>query len=193
MNSLDPRVNRLERVDYKNQSSPEQLSTFEVFTCLKEGKPYTHTGIVHAPDLDLGFIFGKEQYSRRQTCVGIWVVATKDVWVSELTEGDTNVLDKYQKEQPGETQYDLFVLPKRGKQHVFVDCIKAGSPEGAIAIMGKEYEGAFAYNVWVVESDKMYKTESGLAPIWDTLPEKKFRDALAYRAGDKLKNFLESK
>ena len=41
------------------KESLDQLETFEVFVQAKEGRPYQHEGIVHAPNEDIAFLFGK--------------------------------------------------------------------------------------------------------------------------------------
>ena len=45
-------------------------------------------GIVHAPNAEMAFLFGKEQYGRRGLSVNIWVVKTRDVFVSEYDDSD---------------------------------------------------------------------------------------------------------
>jgi ring-1,2-phenylacetyl-CoA epoxidase subunit PaaB len=45
--------------------------------------------------------------------------------------------------------------------------------------------------VWVIERSKIRFTTPEEQDLWNTLPEKKFRDASDYKGGDKLKEFLE--
>lgn len=194
MESLDPRIKRLERQEYQQKSEPDQLSTFEVFTQLREKAPYKHTGIVHAPDLEMAFLFAKEQYSRRQTCTGIWVVATSDVFVSEFTENEANILDQFQTTgEEGGKPFSIFLLLKRGKQHQFAGKSKGADAAEAISNFYNENKDSRAFNVWAAEESNILKYEHEVGEIWETLDEKGFRDAAAYRAGDKLKNFLAKK
>jgi ring-1,2-phenylacetyl-CoA epoxidase subunit PaaB len=95
--SLDPRVNRLPDQSFGDNvadATVNQLETYEVFVQPKEGRPLEHEGVVHASDEDMAFIFAKEQFSRRSTCVGILIVRTDHVHVSPMSDGGVNVYDK---------------------------------------------------------------------------------------------------
>ena len=89
--SLDPRVTRAQ-IDENNSISPlnemDQWETYEVFHQKKRGDQHMHVGIVHAPNAEMAFLFAKEQFGRRGVSVNIWVVRTKDVFVSEYEDQD---------------------------------------------------------------------------------------------------------
>jgi len=95
--SLDPRINRLpgtgEWQQEYEKDSLDQFPTFEVFVQAKEDKPFQHEGIVHAPEPNFAFLFAKEQFSRRYSCSGIWVVNTQNVIISDYTENSQNIYD----------------------------------------------------------------------------------------------------
>jgi phenylacetate-CoA oxygenase PaaH subunit len=94
MNSLDPRVNRLPEIkETPPKGQLDQLGTYEVFVQPKEGKPFQHEGIVHAPDLEMAFILAKESLTRRFQCISLFVTDTRNVISSEITEGDVNAYD----------------------------------------------------------------------------------------------------
>lgn len=59
MKSLDPRIERLPELAVAPQPKGplDQFGSFEVFVQPKEGKPFQHEGIVHAPDLELAYEF----------------------------------------------------------------------------------------------------------------------------------------
>lgn len=199
MKSLDPRVNRLELFTADSPLSPkaplDQFGTYEVFLQLKEGKQYQHVGIVHAPSCELAYVFAKEQYSRRLLCSGIFVVDTRDVFVTAFTEGDENIYASISEEFPsgGETEeYEFFHLAKRGKQHGHIGSVEARSYQEALSLAKSEFiDGKPVYNVWVVKTNDILFTSDEDKMIWDTLPEKKFRDAIAYKAADKIKEYKE--
>lgn len=90
LDSLDPRINRwnLREQQTANFDSPplDQLPTYEVFIQLKENKAFEHVGIVHAATPDMAFLFAKEQFSRRYTCTGMWVVPSDRVWATAFTK-----------------------------------------------------------------------------------------------------------
>lgn len=199
MKSLDPRVLRLPQLDvdaplqYKAQA--DQLGTYEIFVQAKEGKPFQHEGIVHAPDLEMAFILAKESLTRRFQCVSIFAADTRSVVVSATTEGDKNAYDTLSEVvATGEKRkFEIFHLPKRGKQHVHAGTVDAGSVEEAFSEAKKKFGTVKVYNVWAIPSDKIRFTLPEEKDLWKTLPEKKFRDAAEYKGGDKLKEFLEKR
>jgi len=199
MKSLDPRVNRLNLLTSDSPLSPkaplDQFGTYETFVQLKDGKPYDHAGIVHAPSSELAYVFAKEQYSRRLICNGLFVVDTRDVFVTPFSEGDVNIYSQISEKFPdgGDLEeYEFFHLNKRGKQHQHIGSVEAHSYEEALALAKSEFEtGKPVYNVWVIKTSDILFTSDEDRIIWDTLPEKKFRDAIDYKAADKIKEYKE--
>lgn len=199
MKSLDPRVNRLPAVGQPGQVEPkaplDQFGTFEVFVQPREGKPFQHEGIVHAPNLEMAFVLAKEAFTRRFTCVSLYVVDTRHVYVSPMTESTTSVFEFIHEtpEQPGvKLSYEIFLLAKRGKQHVHAGTVLATTPAEAMSEGKKHFQSdKVMYNMWAVRTRDIRFTQPDEKELWLTLPEKKFRDASDYKGGDKLKEFLE--
>lgn len=198
MNSLDPRVKRLPDIkDTPPKEQLDQLGTYEVFVRPKEGKPFQHEGIVHAPDLEMAFILAKESLTRRFQCVSIFVTDTRNVTASATTEGDENVYDQINSgtesfpPSGARGSYEVFHLVKRGKQHVHAGTVEARSAEEALTEAKKKFGTVKVCNVWVIPVSAIRYTSPEEIDLWNTLPEKKFRDAASYKGGDKLKQFLE--
>ncbi len=197
MNSLDPRVVRLPAVGEPGVIRPkaplDQFGSFEVFVEPKEGRPFQHEGIVHAPDIELAYVFAKENFTRRFTCSSLYVTETRSVFVSPTTEGNTNAYDSIAEVPPtGKAEtYLIYHLPKRGKQHVEAGTVEAGSAEEAMSLAKKMLNTKVVYNVWAVKKSDIRFTDPEEKDLWTTLPEKRFRDAADYKGGDKLKNFLD--
>ncbi|UII24557.1 phenylacetic acid degradation b [Fulvivirga maritima] len=199
-NSLDPRINRLNIDEYPadlTRKVPlDQFGTYEVFTQSKAEQPYQHEGIVHAPNAEMAFIFAKEQFSRRMTCSGLFVVETKNIFVTATTENNINIYHQVSDHSPasGEPeQYEFFHLMKRGKQHQHVGSIEARNAQEALALAKPAFaEEDPVLNVWVIKTQDILFTSEEDAIIWNTLPDKKFRSASAYKASDKIKAFKES-
>ena len=196
MKSLDPRIRRLQLSDdsqLNQKESLDQLETFQVFVQVKENRSYQHEGIVHAPSKDLAFLFGKEQYSRRGTCTGLAVARTENVFATRFTENAENVYDQIPVEPSDSkttTAYEVFHLYKRGKQHKHAGRVEATSPNDALVKAGEIYNnGKPVLNIWIIKSDDLLFTSEEDRDIWQTLSEKQFRDAIAYKALDKLKAF----
>lgn len=199
MKSLDPRVNRLPVIGEPGEILPkaplDQLGTYEVFVQPKEGKPFQHEGIVHAPDLEMSFVLAKETFTRRFTCVSLYVCDTRQVYVSPMTDATLNaydVINDSPEVKPEKGSYEVYQLLKRGKQHVHAGTVQAGSPQEAMAEAKKAFKSdKMVYNVWVIKTTDIRYTSAEEQELWLTLPEKKFRDASDYKGGDKLKAFLE--
>lgn len=173
----------------------DQFATYEVFVQPQEGKPFQHEGVVHAPDIELAFVLAKETFTRRFTCTALLVVDTRHVYVSAMTEGSQSVYDILSGEVPdqsGGEAYEIFHLVKRGKQHVHVGQVQAtGGAEALIqAKRVLSADSTRVFNVWAIRKSKIRYTREDEKDLWNTLPEKKFRDATAYKAGDKLNAFL---
>ncbi|HEU5292303.1 MAG TPA: phenylacetic acid degradation b [Cyclobacteriaceae bacterium] len=199
MKSLDPRVNRLPVIGVPGQILPkatlDQFGTYEVFVQPKDGKPFQHEGIVHAPDLEMGFVLAKEAFTRRFTCVSLYVTDTRNVYVSPMTDGTVSAYDFVHDVEPqsGEkTSYEIYHLLKRGKQHQHMGTVQAVTPQEAMLEAKKVFKtDKVAFNIWAVRTSDIRFTTPEEKELWLTLPEKKFRDAADYKGGDKLKEFLE--
>ncbi len=196
MKSLDPRVNRLPKTT--SNTSPkvpfDQFGTFEVFVQPKEGKPFQHEGIVHAPNLEMAYVLAKEAFTRRFTCISIFVAETRNIYVSKLTEGKENAYDHIAEVKDGGTKeaYEIFHLFKRGKQHVHVGTVNASNYDEAMWVAHQKLKGEKqVFNIWAIRQADIRFTDKEDMDLWHTLPEKKFRDAAAYKGGEKLKSFLE--
>lgn len=198
MKSLDPRVNRLPgygQGEVQPKAALDQLGTYEVFVQAKEGKPFQHEGIVHSADIELAYILAKETFTRRFTCVSLYVTDTRDVYVSPLSEGQTSAYDllpAVDVQQGEQEMYEVYHLVKRGKQHVHAGEVSASSPQGAMQVAKQQLgEGKVVFNVWAIRKKAIRYTTDADKDFWLTLPDKKYRDAADYKAGDKLTSFLE--
>jgi ring-1,2-phenylacetyl-CoA epoxidase subunit PaaB len=200
MKSLDPRVNRLPKIENSGGMIPkpplDQFGTFEVFVEPKDGKPFQHEGAVHAPNIEMAFILAKETFTRRFTCSALAIADTSNIYVSPMTEGTQNVYDLIAKtvdtNLDNEVTFEIYYLLKRGKQHIHGGQVKAISYlQAMIAAKNKNPTDRIIYNVWAIKTQDMRFSTSEEKELWLTLPDKKFRDAADYKGGDKLKDFLE--
>ncbi|HQQ82588.1 MAG TPA: phenylacetic acid degradation b [Cyclobacteriaceae bacterium] len=193
MKSLDPRIERLPELTVAPlpKAPLDQFGSYEVFVQPKEEKPFQHEGIVHAPDLELAYVFAKENFTRRFTCTSLYVVDTRKVFVSATTDGNQNAYDTVAAESvSGSDTFEIYHLLRRGKQHVAVGTVKAGSPSEAMAEAKKHFGDKLVFNIWAIRQADIRYTTPEERDLWNTLPEKRFRDAADYKGGDKLNNFL---
>lgn len=171
----------------------DQFGTFEVFVQPREGRPFQHEGIVHAPNIEMAYILAKETFTRRFTCTSLYVADTRNVFVSPLTEGSQNVYDQIEDltGEPGTDSFEIFHLLKRGKQHVHAGTVRAANPQQAFSHAKKLFQGkTAALNVWAMRTADIRFTSPEEQDLWITLPEKKFRDAAEYKGGEKLKDLI---
>ncbi len=198
MNSLDPRVNRLPEQKGENTSPKvplDQFGTYEVFVQAKEGKPFQHEGIVHAPNLEMAYVLAKEAFTRRFTCVSIYVADTRSIYVSKMTDGTDDAYNHVKESTSGQNKdsFEIYHLFKRGKQHVHAGTVEGGDYSEALWLARQQLRNEKqVFNVWVIRTKGIRFTKDEDLDFWHTLPDKKFRDAAAYKGGDKLKVFLEN-
>ncbi len=200
MTSLDPRVNRLPEIGTEGLIVPkvplDQFGTFEVFVQAKEEKAFQHEGAVHAPNLEMAYILAKETFTRRFTCISLYVVDTRNVYVSPMTEGDQNaygliLIDDASDQEKNKRAFEIYHMVKRGKQHIHVGSVNASSPQEAMSMAKQSFNTGKVLNIWVIASDDIRFTSPEEKELWLTLSEKKFRDAADYKGGEKLSSFLE--
>lgn len=168
----------------------DQFGTFEVFVQPREGKPFQHEGIVHAPDLEMAWVLAKETFTRRFTCTSLYVADTRHIYVSPLTEGNQSAYDLILEagdDHGKEATYEIYHLLKRGKQHVHAATVQAAGPLQAMARAKPQFAGKTVLNVWALRTTDIRFTTEEEKDLWSTLPEKKFRDAAEYKGGDRLK------
>jgi ring-1,2-phenylacetyl-CoA epoxidase subunit PaaB len=195
MEILDPRLKRLhlQTGEAPSKDKLDQLPTFEVFLQTKEPRPFTHEGCVHANSAAMAMVFAKEQYSRRGTCSGIWIVNTKDIMVTEYSDNQIDIYDQFTEAGGGEgDEYSIFHMLKRGTQHKFAGVVKAKSPAEALAVAKTSIERKKpVLNVWLTQTSNIFKTTEEDKVIWQTTPEKLFREAIDYKTQEKLNQFKE--
>lgn len=199
LKSLDPRVNRLnislEAPNPAQKDKLDQFETYEVFVQTKENKPFEHVGIVHAPNEEMAFLFAKEQYTRRgMFCISLCVIKTENLKVSDYSENQQDIYDSFNGNYSGKTthSFEVFHLIKRGTQHRYEGNVQAKNFEDALLAARDMYpRDKPVLNVWVVKSEDIFVSDEEDQDIWDTLKEKKYRDAIDYRAADKIKAFKE--
>jgi len=202
LQSLDPRVTRLHLPEgdmppMEAKPALDQFETYEAFHQKKEGAAHTYVGPVHAPNEEVAFLFAKEQYSRRFPCVGLWVVRTAHIQVTPYAGDSENIYDMLRIEAPAEPSaeavpYEIFHLKKRGKAHTHAGRVLATSYQEALQEARKAFgDKGPIVNVWIVKSKDVLQSAEEDKDMWTTIPEKKYRDAIAYKVMDKITKFKE--
>ena len=86
--------------------------------------------------------------------------------------------------------YEVFHQEKRGKHVTHVGVVHASNPEMAL-VMAKEVFGrrGKTTNLWVVKTSDVYTFSSEDEDMFETTPEKHFRDPAYYKVRDRIEKF----
>lgn len=103
-------------------------------------------------------------------------------------------LDLYKdKDGGGEQQwptYEVFHQAKKGKQVVHCGIVHAPSPELALVFAKEQYgRRQTTTDLWVVKTTDVFTLGHELEDIFDTTPEKTFRDPGAYKVRDRIEKY----
>jgi ring-1,2-phenylacetyl-CoA epoxidase subunit PaaB len=86
--------------------------------------------------------------------------------------------------------YEVFHQKKRGDQHIHVGIVHAPNAEMAL-LFGKEQFGrrGLSVNIWVVKTSNVFASDYDDADIFETVPEKQYREAGGYKVMDKINKY----
>jgi len=86
--------------------------------------------------------------------------------------------------------YEVFHQKKRGDQHMHVGIVHAPNAEMAL-LFGKEQYGrrGITANIWVVKTANVFASEYEDQDIFETVPEKQYREAAGYKVMDKINKY----
>ena len=89
--------------------------------------------------------------------------------------------------------YEVFHQKKRGDQHMHVGIVHAPNPEMAL-LFGKEQYGrrSIAANIGGVKSANVVASEYDDADMFETTPEKQYREAGGYKVMDKINKYKKA-
>jgi ring-1,2-phenylacetyl-CoA epoxidase subunit PaaB len=86
--------------------------------------------------------------------------------------------------------YEVFHQDKRGKQVVHVGIVHAPGPEMALVFAKEQYaRRKFTSNLWVVKSSEVYTYAHEDEDIFETVPEKTFREPGFYKVRDRIEAY----
>ena len=89
--------------------------------------------------------------------------------------------------------YEVFHQKKRGTQHQHVGIVHAPSPEMALLFAKEQYSRrGVCVNLWVVRTADVYVSDYEDADIFETVPDKQYREAGIYKVADKINKFKET-
>lgn len=86
--------------------------------------------------------------------------------------------------------YEVFHQKKRGTHHQHVGTVHAPNPEMAL-LFGKEQYGrrGMSVNIWVVRTSDVFASDYDDSDIFETTPEKLYREAAPYKVMDRINEY----
>ncbi|TNE81210.1 MAG: 1,2-phenylacetyl-CoA epoxidase subunit B [Bacteroidetes bacterium] len=86
--------------------------------------------------------------------------------------------------------YEVFHQKKRGTHHQHVGTVHAPNPEMAL-LFGKEQYGrrGACVNIWVTKTADIFASDYDDSDIFDTTPEKLYREAAPYKVMDRINEY----
>lgn len=86
--------------------------------------------------------------------------------------------------------YEVFHQDKRGEQPVHVGSLHAPNPEIALVLAKEQYgRRSRTVSLWIVPTSSILAISVEDADVFETAPEKDYREAKGYRTGTKIKAF----
>lgn len=86
--------------------------------------------------------------------------------------------------------FEVFHQAKRGEQHVHVGIVHASDPEMALVFAKEQYgRRLHSSNIWVVRTSDVYSLGYENEDMFDTTPEKLYREAGGYKLRDKINKY----
>lgn len=86
--------------------------------------------------------------------------------------------------------FEVFTQKKKGTQHIHGGIVHAPNAEMAIVFAKEQFaRRGQTVNIWVVPSSEVTATSYEDSDIFDTIPEKIYREAAAYKTRDKIEKF----
>ena len=127
-------------------------------------------------------------------CNALCVIKTENIQASEFSENGISIYESVTDNPSGDESesFEIFHLMKRGKQHKYAGSVSAKDYEDAILVAKQALPSEKpVFNVWVAKTSDILTTDEDDRDIWETLKEKQYREAIDYRAQDKIKAYKE--
>jgi ring-1,2-phenylacetyl-CoA epoxidase subunit PaaB len=88
--------------------------------------------------------------------------------------------------------YEVFHQKKRGEQHIHVGIVHAAGLEMALILAKEQYSRRrHTANLWVVRTADVYATSYDDTDIFETTPEKTYREASDYYCMDRIRKYQQ--
>jgi ring-1,2-phenylacetyl-CoA epoxidase subunit PaaB len=120
------------------------------------------------------------------------MIKSLDPRITRENISENNTIDPLTPMDNWET-YEVFHQKKRGDQHMHVGIVHAPNPEMAL-LFGKDQYGrrGVTANIWVVKTANVFCTEYEDQDMFETTPEKQYREAGGYKVMDKINKYKKA-
>jgi ring-1,2-phenylacetyl-CoA epoxidase subunit PaaB len=89
--------------------------------------------------------------------------------------------------------WEVFHQEKRGKQATHVGIVHASTPEMALVFAKEQFaRRGKTTNLWVAKTTDIYTFQMEDEDIFETVPEKTFRDPAFYKVRDRIEKYQQS-
>ena len=97
------------------KSEADAARLFAVFRQDTKADPHVHVGDVHATDAEMALVLAKEQFTRRDPCVNLWVVPYAAIGATSYDDTDLfeHVTDKSYRFGGSYREQQRITRPKR--------------------------------------------------------------------------------
>lgn len=90
--------------------------------------------------------------------------------------------------------YEVFHQSKKGDHHVHVGSLHAPNPEMAVILAKEQFARRYkCVNLWVVKTSDVISTGYDNEDIFDTTPEKIYREAGGYKVMERINKFKKER
>jgi ring-1,2-phenylacetyl-CoA epoxidase subunit PaaB len=117
-----------------------------------------------------------------------------DPRINRLDLQKTASKDPVVKERELWPTFEVFIQPKRGKQHQHAGSVHASDPEMALVLAKEQFGRRLAVvNMWVVKTADIYAFNYEDEDMFATIPDKSYREASGYKTREKIEAYKKKK
>ncbi|MEK6222542.1 MAG: hypothetical protein N2D54_09885 [Chloroflexota bacterium] len=162
--------------------SDSQLPRYMVFQQMAQDKPFVHNGTVHAPDLEMALLNGRDVFVRRPNAVGMFVVAESEIYARSLEELEKGDDGKAAAISGGITQtYSVFGKISEIGQCQSIGEVDAQSPRQAMQSAIKIFAESKVLLWWVFPALKaLHSVGTDEDSMFKPVLEHRFKDQAHY-------------
>ncbi|MBK8982820.1 MAG: 1,2-phenylacetyl-CoA epoxidase subunit B [Ignavibacteria bacterium] len=90
--------------------------------------------------------------------------------------------------------YEVFHQTKKGDHHIHVGSLHAPNAEMALILAKEQYARRYeCVNIWVVKSANIFSSDYDDEDIFETTPEKMYREAGGYKVMEKINKYKKER